>query len=544
MQPKRKRRSARYQDDFYSPETNQNNGLYPEENNDWEAYSFVPSQNYNPLHDPYLEERGVPHEEQLNRTDNYYTEPKNNKIWLTVALVSFIALAAMLFFIYSAFKENEDFNNKLSYMDRDTIFEGVYIDGKNVDGLTNSEAHNLIASNTINQAKGLQITINIDGKTWLISDNELAFSTDADTLVDRAFCIGRQGFVWNKENGKTPFETRWLHTQQTLKDKAYLTSNSSFNEADAMRISEEIAGQVNKEPVNAVIASFDYNTKRFTVTQDVQGAHIDSSVIYKAIMDNINNGSFNAQINLSSEPILPKVSSVELQNNFAMLSSFSTKTNNNNSRNVNISLAAQAINGTSVMPGEIFSFNRTTGERTAQKGYLPAPAIAGGISQDETGGGVCQVSSTLFNAAAMAGMTIINRSPHPWPSNYIDKGLDATVNWPNIDFSFRNDKSTPVFIISYYKNKEVYVEIFGMQNGAGESIKLETELVKTTKAPNEIKYVQNAELPLGTQKQTKKQRDGYIVNTYRVFLRNGEEYRRELLCASYYRAVQQEIEYN
>ncbi|MDO5022359.1 MAG: VanW family protein [Eubacteriales bacterium] len=547
MHSQRKRRSARYQDEFYTPEGITENAGTFEEDEDWAEYSFVPSSNYNPMDDPYFEE------EQFTQGSHYYkndinysdVEPKSsNKIWLMIAMFSLLALAGMVFFVYNAYKGRDEFNKKLKYMDRNTIFNGIYIDGQDIGGMTKENAYNLIARNTQSHTKNLQLTVNIDGQTWLIKDKDLVFSTDAKGLIDRAFVIGRQGFVWNKENGKTPFETRWLHTQQTLKDKAYLTSTAAFDENDIRRISRQIAEQVNKEPVNAVIASFDYNTKRFTVTQDVQGAYIDEASIYQALFDNINKNNFKAQINLSSTPVLPKVSSVELQNNFAMLSSFSTKTNNNNNRNVNISLAAQAINGTSLMPGETFSFNRTTGERTAQKGYMPAPAIAGGISQDETGGGVCQVSSTLFNAAALADMTIINRSPHPWPANYIDKGLDATVNWPNLDFSFRNDKNTPIFVISYYKNKEIYVEIFGMQSAAGESIKLETELVKITKAPKEPKYVQNTAMPQGYRQQLKKARDGYTVDTYRVFLRNGVEYRREFLCTSNYRAVQEEIEYN
>ena len=137
------------------------------------------------------------------------------------------------------------------------------------------------------------------------------------------------------------------------------------------------------------------------------------------------------------------------------------------------------------MPGETFSFNDRVGERTAQKGYQMAPAIAGGTTFDEIGGGVCQVSSTLFNAAAMSDMTIVNRSPHAWPSSYIDKGLDATVNWPNLDFSFRNNRETPVFIIAGYAKRKVTVEIYGMISGPGETVALDTTLISTTKPPGE-----------------------------------------------------------
>ena len=163
---------------------------------------------------------------------------------------------------------------------------------------------------------------------------------------------------------------------------------------------------------------------------------------------------------------------------------------------------------------------------------------------DEVGGGVCQVSSTLFNAAAMANMTILTRYPHTWPSNYVDKGRDATVNWPNLDFQFRNDSGSPVFIVAFYQNRKCTVELYGATPGAGQSIALATKIVSTTYPPQEALYQQNPLLPPGTVQELKKARTGYVVETYRVYQRNGAEYKRELLCTSTYKMIQQVIEYN
>ena len=123
-------------------------------------------------------------------------------------------------------------------------------------------------------------------------------------------------------------------------------------------------------------------------------------------------------------------------------------------------------------------------------------------------------------------------------------GCDATVDYPYLDFKFKNNKDTPIFIIAYYENRTVTVEIYGMTLGAGESIELQTETISTTRPPAEPLYQQNPELPAGTQKELKKARTGYVVNTYRVYLRGGVEYKRELLCKSTYKMVQQVIEYN
>jgi vancomycin resistance protein YoaR len=141
-------------------------------------------------------------------------------------------------------------------------------------------------------------------------------------------------------------------------------------------------------------------------------------------------------------------------------------------------------------------------------------------------------------------MTIIDRSPHAWPVSYLEKGFDAAVNWPNLDFKFRNDKNTPVFLIAYYSKRTLTIEIYGMLGAPGESIGLETQLISTTQPPSEPLMQPNPSLPPNTTKELKQARPGYVVDTYRIFLRNGSEYRREKLFSSKYNMVQQVIEYN
>jgi len=184
------------------------------------------------------------------------------------------------------------------------------------------------------------------------------------------------------------------------------------------------------------------------------------------------------------------------------------------------------------------------GQRTPEKGYRGAPAIQGGVLIDDVGGGVCQVSSTLFCAAAGAGMAIVERTAHAWPVSYLDKGLDATVNWPGLDLKFKNNQDTPVFIIAQYENRKLTIEFHGMLSAPGEGIFLEARLISSQPPPSEPLLQHNPNLPYGTRKELKEARTGYVVDTYRVYTRNGSEYRREKLFTSKYRMVQQVIEYN
>ena len=247
-----------------------------------------------------------------------------------------------------------------------------------------------------------------------------------------------------------------------------------------------------------------------------------------------------------AEVEFPTVSTEELEECMFrdVLGTYTTKCAGPWGRHQNIKLAAAAINGRIYNPGEEFWYNSAVGQRTAARGYQEAGVYEGGRTTTGIGGGICQVSSTIFNAVARANLEIVERSPHAWPSSYVNKGEDATVNWPNLDFKFKNNTDYPVFLITYYENRKMSAEIWGMTLGEGVSIDLESQVIRTMDPPTEVKYVYNAQLPYGTNKITVKARTGYVVETYKVWYKNGEEFKREILHTSTYKAYQQTVEYN
>ena len=138
-----------------------------------------------------------------------------------------------------------------------------------------------------------------------------------------------------------------------------------------------------------------------------------------------------------------------------------TKHTDNENRNTNLRLACAAIDGLILQPGEEFSFNDRVGERTAAKGYLPAPAYSGTQTVNSPGGGVCQISTTLYNAALLADTEIIFRINHGYRSGYIGIGLDATVNWGGPDFQFRNSFHFPMMIKAEVSDGYVKIKLLG-----------------------------------------------------------------------------------
>lgn len=454
-----------------------------------------------------------------------------------------LMLAGMAAFVVSAVLPRAEFEQRRAMLNQGLIAQGVTVDGLPVGGLSPQQARQALQQ-APGASKQLMLRLHLDGQVYVLTDKEIPYGRGVEELIDAAYAVGRQGFPWMIGSDKTPFEIRWEHTRHIATSGMALQSQAAFSDDALQSLAAQLAEAASREAVDAQIASFDFATRAFSVTRDEPGAYLHADTVYQALNKALSAGQTQGDIYLNAEVVLPALTAVELQNSLQLISSFSTKTTGDRLRNENIALATAAIHGLALMPGESFSFNRVVGERTAQRGYQMAPAIAGGQTVDEIGGGICQVSSTLFNAAAMANMSITTREPHAWPSNYVDMGLDATVNWPNLDFAFRNDSQGPVFIVADFSNRLMSVELYGLRSDAAESIVLETELIASTPPPAEADYRQNASLPFGSQQEVKKARTGYEVDTYRVYLRNGSPYRREKLFTSIYPMIRQLIEYN
>jgi vancomycin resistance protein YoaR len=161
-------------------------------------------------------------------------------------------------------------------------------------------------------------------------------------------------------------------------------------------------------------------------------------------------------------PVYPRVDSEILSNiKLNAIGSYATYFNSRNrNRSSNIALSAEAINNVVVFPGERFSFNGTVGMRTREKGYLRAPVIVRGELYEDIGGGICQVSSTLYNAADRAGLTIVERFSHSRNVHYVPAGRDATVSWYGPDFAFTNPYNYPVLIRAFAGAGSVSVSIY------------------------------------------------------------------------------------
>ena len=222
----------------------------------------------------------------------------------------------------------------------------------------------------------------------------------------------------------------------------------------------QLARLWNTKPVKGQIEGFDTTRNEFTFGDDHKGYIVDEDALRKKILDEVNAGKLDAEIWTVLNMVDAEGPSV--RSRYKYVSMFETWTTDNEKRNKNINLACTGLNGYIVKPGQEFSFNQILGERTEERGYDYAPAYLEGQVVEELGGGICQVSTTLYNAVFAAGLTTTFRKSHTYVPSYITPGLDATVSFYGPDYRFINNSNYSVGIKAQYAKQKVKIDIFAV----------------------------------------------------------------------------------
>lgn len=238
--------------------------------------------------------------------------------------------------------------------------------------------------------------------------------------------------------------------------KFYVKTNDSMLD-DSL---SQLARLWNTNPVKGQIEGFDVERNEFTFGDDHKGYVVDEDALRKKIIDEVNAGNLNAEIWTVLNIVDAEGPSV--RSRYKYVSMYETWTTDNEKRNKNINLACTGLNGYIVKPGQEFSFNQVLGQRTEERGYDYAPAYLEGQVVEELGGGICQVSTTLYNAVFAAGLTTTYRKSHTYVPSYITPGLDATVSFYGPDYRFINNSSYTVGIKAQYSKQKVKIDIFAV----------------------------------------------------------------------------------
>lgn len=234
---------------------------------------------------------------------------------------------------------------------------------------------------------------------------------------------------------------------------------------DEVVFSRELSKMSDALGVKAVDAStkISLSGERTSLTESVLGIDMDVDTVRQEIIMRVKNKDYTPYKAAFSFGKAPKRTTDEMKKINFVLSEFSTRFDSNvKGRSQNISLAASSIDGMILMPGEEFSFNRTLGPINTSRGYQYAPVIVSGEFVEGVGGGICQVSTTLFNAALRSGLQITERRPHSLPVAYVPRGTDAMVS-SSSDFKFKNNLNSPIYIQAFVQNSRINFKIYGSQ---------------------------------------------------------------------------------
>ena len=291
---------------------------------------------------------------------------------------------------------------------------------------------------------------------------------------------------------------------------------------DAVQVEvKALAAKWDVEPKNGSIASYDKSTEKFTFAGAQTGKKIDQEKLASDITAAMKAGEYDKTITATANEVQPEITEAQARDNFKKIGTYTTTTTTNKDRNENIRLACAAINGTILQPGGEFSFNKMTGNRTTEKGYKPAGAYSNGVVVQEPGGGVCQVSSTMYRVAFQSGMQITYRRSHTFEPNYVTPGQDAAISWDIPDFRFINTSKAAIGIRANYSNRKMTVSFYGVPV-LEEGITWSLESEKTDELPPpEPTYVEDPTLDPGTEVTQKAGTNGSRWITYKIVSKNG-----------------------
>ncbi len=518
------------------------------------------------------------------RVSGKSTLKKNYGIW-TAVIVTAITLVVLfgIVFGYCVYLVNS----------QSGIFNGVTIAGIDVSGLTRREAVSRLESQMDTVMENLNFDVIAGDYTYTVESEDLGLSYDAGSAAAKAYNYGRDGSffenVYAAYVAKTKgYDIAFDYTYDTQKvealalkiaqeistapkDTVYeigeesvvITLGSSGVSVSAGNVEtllkqrlegqsgdivigeegdrlasvdlEKIKKEVDREATDAYVDETDPNNPVLVPSQTGRIFDIEKA---KAILAGEGDGDGGNVYTIDFEIIEPEIKTedVEFYTYNDLISTATTYLNpGQKDRTSNVQLACQKINGIILKPGEEFSFNTVVGERTYEAGFKDAAIYQSGEIVDGVGGGICQVSSTLYMGAVYADLEITSRRNHRFTVTYTELGQDATVAYDSgVDFKFRNDRDTAIKVMIVQESDYVKCEIYGTYEEGEESKTTTMESKTIGSTAFKTVYVIDESVPVNTQKLKNNGYTGYSVETYRVVRVNGEEVSRTLENTSKY----------
>jgi vancomycin resistance protein YoaR len=399
------------------------------------------------------------------------------------------------------------------------ILPNIHVANVDLGGLLPEDAEKKL-KDSINAVPASPIMVTDKNAMWFIQPSDINFSIDVKRSVAAAYNVGREPNLIQ----------RWKARLAAKEQPQILPVVVDLDRSKLAQALSALKVHTDRQPRDASIAVL-VKTKSVTLIPAVEGRKLDvEQTAAQAFQLPQDHKIF--VIDLVFDTQTPKITDEYFAGINTLLASFSTSFNPwDSERNQNLRLATRRIHGTVLKPGEIFSYNKNVGHRTQQEGFRMAPVILDGKLVPDWGGGVCQVSSTLYNAVLLADLDIVDRSNHGRAIGYVPLGFDATVVDGQIDFKFKNNLKSPVLIHSVVTDNELYFLILGDSKDAPPPIELDYVVHKVIE-PVEIKQP-DPTIEIGREEVDEPPQRGFRVSTYRIRTVNGKQVSQLLYTDDY-----------
>ena len=470
-----------------------------------------------------------------------------------------LLLISAVLFVLHLFVEKPSEAQIAALRTEGVFLEGITINGVNVSGMTRKEAQSAVQAELDAALSSVNITVRHGTALWVLTAADMAPVTTLSEVLDEAILLGKTGTLLQnnaladevRETGRS-FSAVLVPDHETL--MARLCAIGAAGDTAPVEPSAI--------PVTAAASP------AFTYAEGADGYMLNQEALFEEILALMAQGQYSATLTPDLEYVPPTRTVEELKLVTQFRSEFQTsfggsRAARNEKRVGNIQKAATLLNGAKVEPGEEFNFNAFIGPRTEEGGWPLAPGIVSGERyEDQAGGGICQVSTTLYNALLRAGasmqrgstleeilaqdvegISITERRHHSWPSSYVDKGLDSTVTGTvesGKSLNFVNNTGAPLYIFAYCDQEEytMTVHIYGEPLPEGVTYEVRG-VVDEELSPGEPIVTEEPTWPTGYEEITVTARSGYKVTAYRDLYRNGVLESTETLYSETYNAVTQ-----
>lgn len=400
------------------------------------------------------------------------------------------------------------------------ILEGVFIDSVNVSGMNKKEAVQAVEDH-MREVKGYRIQLQIGDNVVSVPAGELGLDWANESVVDKALDFGQKGNIVKQYKARKDLE----------QEPVRLTLQYGADEASIETVLKEKCVVLDREPENATMTRTEDG---FDIVPEKQGITLEVDEAQKTIQDYLSSQwrSGLGMVTLPAQITEAAHKASELQTVQDILGSASTDYSSSSAnRAANIQRGTELLNGTVVYPGESVSVTELVIPFDEENGYAPAPSYENGEVVDSYGGGICQVSTTLYMSLLRAELEITERHNHSMIVNYVKPSMDAAISEGYKDLKFTNNLETPIYIEGYTSGGEVGFVVYGQEyRPEGRSVTYESETLETIEPEVELTASQDS---FGTITQTGSPHTGYNACLWKIVSENGKETKEQVNSSTY-----------